>query len=296
MIEQEGIKIETKLIDNDFPITLVEVEGYIDQGNCHLLQQAIDECLESENFKLIFDLQKLVYMSSAGWGVLIGEIKRFRESGGDIKITNLGSEIYEIYQMLEFYHIISEYPSVEDAKKSFYSNSDVNSMSEISSYTKDPDVKSPSSDNKLNIDSKDKDAEYQSHFDYSEKVNKTDNYTNSNDNDEEDKLVEDIDVNIDNILNNEELAHSEEKVDKTEYVEFDPKKYKRKPDITVMPVPDKIRAIIGQNPYLSPRKIKKMLKQPGYGNVKIGYFKLKSILKSLDLNTKEKRIRFFRSA
>lgn len=51
-------------------------------------------------------------------GVLIGEIKRFRENGGDIKLANMGPEIYEIYQMLEFYHIISEYASVADALKS----------------------------------------------------------------------------------------------------------------------------------------------------------------------------------
>ncbi|RMF59382.1 MAG: anti-sigma factor antagonist, partial [Calditrichaeota bacterium] len=119
MIEQEGIKIESKLVDKKSRITLVTISGYVDQANCHLLQKTIDQCLADECYNLIFDFQHLVYMSSAGWGVLIGEIKRFRENGGDIKLANMGPEIYEIYQMLEFYHIISEYPSVEEALKSF---------------------------------------------------------------------------------------------------------------------------------------------------------------------------------
>ena len=43
-------------------------------------------------------------------------------------------------------------------------------------------------------------------------------------------------------------------------------------------------------------KIKKTLRQPEYGVLKIGYWKLRSLLKSLELDTKEKRYRFYRSA
>ena len=28
-------------------------------------------------------------MSSAGWGIFVGEVKRFREKGGDIKLVNM---------------------------------------------------------------------------------------------------------------------------------------------------------------------------------------------------------------
>ena len=130
MIEQEGIKIETKLVESHPGVVMVETSGYVDQANCHLLQKTIDDSLAGDTYKLIFDFKNLVYMSSAGWGVLIGEIKRFRESGGDIKLANMGPEIYEIYQMLEFYHIISEYPSVEEALKSFGDSLETQRMEE----------------------------------------------------------------------------------------------------------------------------------------------------------------------
>ncbi len=102
MIEQEGIKIQTKFLDEDGEIMLIQLGGYIDQANVHLLQSTINDCIQSKSYKLIFNLENLVYMSSAGWGVLIGEIKRFREQGGDIKLVNMGPSVYEIYRMLEF--------------------------------------------------------------------------------------------------------------------------------------------------------------------------------------------------
>jgi len=132
MIEQEGIKINTKLIDKSSYIYLINLGGYVDQTNVHILQNAIDEKLNKEQYKLIFDLKDLKYMSSAGWGVLIGEIKRFRESGGDIKLINMGPEVYEIYQMLEFYHIISEYSSLNDATESFTINQESGFMDDQS--------------------------------------------------------------------------------------------------------------------------------------------------------------------
>ncbi|MFZ0391626.1 MAG: STAS domain-containing protein, partial [Calditrichia bacterium] len=114
-MSKEGISIQSKIIDKSNNIAVIELGGYIDQANVHLLQKEIDHKINEGLFKIIFNMQNLVYMSSAGWGVLIGEIKRFRENGGDIKLCSLNPEVYEIFQMLEFFHIINEYASIEDA-------------------------------------------------------------------------------------------------------------------------------------------------------------------------------------
>lgn len=408
MIDQEGIKIELKIADYAARVMLVSVTGYVDQANCHLLQKTIDKCLDDKYYRLVFNLQKLVYMSSAGWGVLIGEIKRFRENGGDIKLANMGPEIYEIYQMLEFYHIISEYPSAEDAFKSFnaktpdesevplvqetpvedeteedepaeeiapekeifeprlliprreapvveeplpgeekvsqeetaseekilpkienaarelFGNKEISeekiapyqkNSEEQKSSMKEPVKEKPVEPRKTSkpprvaaeeIHAAEDEAEepesgtgnsaeavYYPENNHSESPSEPEGISDEN---QEVVMEDEINVNIEGILADEGISTSGAGKSNANYIEFDPEKYKRKIDTKVMPVPDKIRDIVARNPELAPAEIRKMLGHPDYGAVKIGYFKFKSMLKALDLDTKQKRYRFHRSS
>lgn len=327
MSEQEGIKIKTTVVDATANVLVVEINGYVDQANCHVLQKTIDDCLAKQFYNLVFDLQHLVYMSSAGWGVLIGEIKRFRENGGDIKLANMGPEIYEIYQMLEFYHIISEYASVADALKSMNIGSSPGRVEKKTVETPPPPPPKtpivtpppktpvePPPPPKTPPQSKPVAPKPERTRPIEEALNLPDDNSDHDKVDEtpeapvynppkapaEDNqniiIDEEIDINIDGILANEGITKSGAKRDQSNYVEFDPDKYARKINIKVMPLPDKVRDIIANDPYLSVWNIRKKLREPEYGAVKIGYFKLKSLLKSLELDTKEKRYRFFRSA
>jgi len=315
MIEQEGIKIETKLVESHPGVVMVETSGYVDQANCHLLQKTIDDSLAGGTYKLIFDFKNLVYMSSAGWGVLIGEIKRFRESGGDIKLCNMGPEIYEIYQMLEFYHIISEYPSVEEALKSFGDSLETQRMEESIPLPAKPDTEVVKPEPKKSAA---KPAEKAPEVEKKPQPPAVENKPESAPQttmpapipkeepprapqvpaeDRNIVLEKEIDVDIDNILLDEGIGTSAPQMNAGgNYVTFNPTKYDRQSNIKVMPIPDKIRAIVAANPEFSPWKIKKALKDPEYGSIKVGYFKLRSLLKDLELDTKEKRFRYYRSA
>lgn len=375
MIKQEGIKIETKVMDEEARIMLIGVSGYVDQANCHLMQEMINKSLKDKYYRLVFNLQNLVYMSSAGWGVLIGEIKRFRESSGDIKLANMGPEIYEIYQMLEFYHIISEYPSIEDALKSFNLKPKMVSASapeqeakkekpkvvekksatkkaapprpavkekpataelpppeekplkpaqEVSDIKPEPTrepleplkpvatetfYEEPAAASPLSVDrpaeepspkpeeSEAREATFQPEHHEQEAFTEEPSFKPDVSGEDKDVVIDqEIDFNIDGILANEGISTSLAQTDKVNYIRFDSEKYSRRIDIKVMPVPDKVRDIVSHHPELSLLAIRKMLRQPEYGGVKIGYFKLRSLLKSLELDTKEKRYRYHRSA
>jgi len=279
MIEQDGVKIETRFLDEDGQIMLVEIGGYIDQANVHHLQKVIDNSLESEVYKLIFDLKDLVYMSSAGWGVLIGEIKNFRENGGDIKLVNMNPEIYEVYQMLEFYHILSEYPTVEDALNSFLDKKQTiharsEQQPEPSGMAQDVPFEEPAGENKTVEEFKDI-------------LNEVD-ATNSNGQEEE--FVVDMD-DIDSVATpSNDFATANQ-----HHVEFNPISAERVPDLKLLPLTEKIKKVVAQFPHFGPWKIRKMLRHPEFGNTKVSYFKVRKILKQLDLDTKEKRYRFYRS-
>jgi hypothetical protein len=59
------------------------------------------------------------YISSAGWGIFISEIKSIRENGGDLKLVRMVPDVYEIFELLEFHHILDVYDSVDEAINKF---------------------------------------------------------------------------------------------------------------------------------------------------------------------------------
>ncbi len=277
MIEQDGIKIETRFLDDDGQIMLVEIGGYIDQANVHHLQKVIDNSLESKVYKLIFDLKDLVYMSSAGWGVLIGEIKNFRENGGDIKLVNMNPEIYEVYQMLEFYHILSEYPTVEDAYNSFLDKKQAMRAggNRSGNTIEGTEILNVASEENNPVE------EFQ---DILNEVNPPDTP------EQEEEFV----VDLEDIEGNPSTSDISRQTPQR-HVDFNPISVERVPDLKILPLTEKIKKVVAQFPHFGPWKIRKMLRHPEFGNTKVSYFKVRKILKQLDLDTKEKRYRFYRS-
>lgn len=294
MIDQDGIKITTKLLDKKNKILVINLGGYIDQANVDLLQQTINDALNNGNYKLIFDLKNLAYMSSAGWGVMVGEIKRFRENGGDIKLVNMGPEIYEIYQMLEFYHIISEYTTIEKALESFSGLGEVNVkgkpriIGEVNPVILKKGLKETErslDDDKIivNNQAEIKDRKVDENPQGEKSIQKKEEF-----------IENEVDLNL-NELTEKEIDASVGMAGQPSYIEFSLPVDEKPVDLKELPVTEKIKQIISDYPQFGPNKIKKILRHPEYGSVKIGYFKVRAYLKELDLDTIEKRIRFYRS-
>ena len=60
-------------------------------------------------------------------------------------------------------------------------------------------------------------------------------------------------------------------------------------------VEEKIRQLVVENPENGSIKIMKALNSQKYGNVKLGWFQVVKYLKKMDLNSKKKRVDFFKS-
>lgn len=312
MKEKDSIQIKTEFLDKEGQIMLLKLTGYIDQSNSHLLEKTISNVLDSKCYKLIFDLGGLVYMSSAGWGILVGEIKRFRQYGGDLKLVNMNSDLFEVYQMLEFYHIIDEYATTKEAMKSFSSDYDfkiIDNKPELKLESKNTEPKSKSLDQRKTeketetVEEVDSQAEAQDGQEDSKQEDqedlKQDVQKDSKEEEVEDsELVEkEVEMGLDdNSSHDVEYQPGDMTVSPNAgYVEFTPVVFERKLDVKILPLPEKVRRVVSQFPQLGAFKIKKILQHPDFGNVRVGYFKLKSLLKDLDLDTKEKRFRFYRS-
>jgi anti-anti-sigma factor len=278
----DQILIKTSFLEKTIPVVLVELGGYIDQSNCDKVQQVFDNLFAAGHFSTIFDFSKALYMSSAGWGIFVGEVKRFRENGGDIKLVNMNAEIYEIFQMLEFFHILEDYNTAEDALEAYG----------IHIFKREPKEKKPAVPEKPHIpekpaipekpplpEQKPVPAADSTFFEESQQLFEQPQF-----------MPHDTPLKIGSakkivplIIKKGGDNHRDEKGKEFE------------PDIRQLPVKEKIRKLVTQFPLLSLREMKHLLRREDYGREKVGLLKLYHLLKELNLENKAKRYRYYRS-
>ena len=287
----EDIISGTYFADDTGKIMIVKLQGYIDQTNSYSLQKVFDDIINSGCSNVIIDFAEVMYISSAGWGIFVGEIKHFRDENGDIKLANMSPDIYDVYQMLEFYHIFEDYNSIENAKKSFTGiiKENLSPMQSIQEDSLEIELDEDSEedherDNILEISLPNSNNDFNQ--DQKEFVNQFENLSEKIDISIEENLdtdIESIDINS---------VHSVENSKKQNVND------NSKPiiDLSKLPLHEKIKKLVAEYPLLGIWKIKKLLKDNRFGTVKINIFRLYRTLKELDLETKIKRYRFYRSS
>jgi len=92
-------------------LTTLQIGGFLDAHTAPSLEDAIQKLMDDRRFKIIVNFKDLNYISSAGLGVFMGFIEEIREQGGDIKMSNMTSKIYRVFDLLGFptlYDIVEE--------------------------------------------------------------------------------------------------------------------------------------------------------------------------------------------
>ena len=94
----------------------VFVEGRVDTTTSPELGKALDD-LVPETDELTLDMEKLIYISSAGLRVLLAAHKSMSKKGGFLQIKNITPEIMEIFEITGFNEI--EKAPLQSLQRSF---------------------------------------------------------------------------------------------------------------------------------------------------------------------------------
>lgn len=113
------IKISLDSSGESGSISVVRVDGVIDTMTATELEKVMNSLLERAKYKIIVDLGGVDYISSAGWGIFISNIREIRQHAGDIKLARMIPNVYEIFELLEFDSILRAFDSIEKAKGDF---------------------------------------------------------------------------------------------------------------------------------------------------------------------------------
>lgn len=117
----DGIVVSVMTGTNTGGVSILKVSGYLDTTTAGELESALYGLLDRGIYKVVVDLAGVNYISSAGWGIFIGEIKRIRNHGGDLKLAGMVGDVHEVFQLLEFHSILEAYPASQEAVEAFKS-------------------------------------------------------------------------------------------------------------------------------------------------------------------------------
>ena len=131
----EKLIISEERINREDPVALLTLRGTIETTNASGLEETLERIINDRCYRIVVDLGGVTYISSAGWGIFISEIKRIRRNGGDIKLAAMIPEVREVFELLEFNSILSPFDRKGDAVKEFEAKQTVDSSDDDNTTT-----------------------------------------------------------------------------------------------------------------------------------------------------------------
>ncbi len=113
------IQVDVRYDGDSDEIAIIEAKGFIDTTTAPELEKKLEEQLALNKYKIVVNLEKIDYVSSAGWGVFVSEIREIRENSGDLVLVNMSPDVYDVYELMEFSSILKSYDSVDEAIAGF---------------------------------------------------------------------------------------------------------------------------------------------------------------------------------
>ncbi|MBN2414308.1 STAS domain-containing protein [bacterium] len=101
-------------------ISIVYLKGYLDAHTAPEFETALQQLVDEERVKIVVNLAKLAYISSAGLGVFMGFIEDIRQKDGDIKLAEPTEKVFRVFDLLGFpvlYEIVSKESEAVDKYK-----------------------------------------------------------------------------------------------------------------------------------------------------------------------------------
>jgi len=280
----EGIDIQIYKVGALQDIALFKAFGYIDTNTSPALQKTIVQTIEEGVSQFLIDLGSVQYVSSAGWGVFVGEIRSLREKGGDLKISQMSPEVYEVFEMLEFNRILAHYETNEEAIEDYDFYRDVHAIPSQPVERVKIAVPPPDSDTIAEPRVLEEPA-----IAVAERVEAEAGSISR-------PSIQEFDSQPQALQDDATNGNTNNWMPNPQYRKAAPAS-RRVTDVdpSNLPLTEKIKKVIMENPVASIFAIHKELNSARYGFSKLSIFALQKNLKTLDLDSKAKRYRYYRS-
>ena len=110
------MQIDTRLVDD---MTVIDMTGRLDTSTSGGAYDEMVRIAKSGVSKVVLNLDKMEYVSSAGLRVILTTAKLLKSSTGEMKICHANGVVKEVLETSGFNHIIDIYDNENDAIEAF---------------------------------------------------------------------------------------------------------------------------------------------------------------------------------
>ncbi len=110
-----SLRIESRLEGKETAV--LSLAGELDVANVAQVREAALKLLAGETKHLVVDVSSLEYIDSSGLGMLIGLVKRQKESGGTLAIAGVRPRVMRVWEITGLQQIFTRYDDVAAALK-----------------------------------------------------------------------------------------------------------------------------------------------------------------------------------
>ena len=100
-------------------LSVLHVGGYLDAHTASKFESKIQEITKAGKFKIVLNFTELEYISSAGLGVIMGNIEEIRNHDGDIKLSGMNDKIYRVFDLVGFPSLYEIFKTQKEAESAF---------------------------------------------------------------------------------------------------------------------------------------------------------------------------------
>ena len=94
---------------------LIVLEGDLDTKGALVMEDLMTQLLDMKMFRVIFDFEKVPFVSSAGVGILLGIVSSLREENGEVTLLNVSPKVKSVFGLLN----LDDYFAIIDTQESF---------------------------------------------------------------------------------------------------------------------------------------------------------------------------------
>jgi len=96
-------------------LSILKLDGTVDATVSGQMEKALADLLTGGAKNVVVELSGVKFMSSAGWGVLLGRVQQVRTKGGSLVVAGMAPEVNHVYGLLGLKPILKSYPTEGEA-------------------------------------------------------------------------------------------------------------------------------------------------------------------------------------
>ncbi len=98
---------------------VVVIAGSVDGLTADTLLTTLQGYVDAGHTRLVADLERVDYTSSAGLRALLATVKQTRQRGGDLRLANINPQVLKVLELSGFTTILKCYDDVAGAMDSY---------------------------------------------------------------------------------------------------------------------------------------------------------------------------------